>query len=193
MRIERSHGNSGEVQVAAALAAQPTGIAATMFTTALRQHQQRQVGIREEARQTDGATSRKTPGRQTAQRDSHGDKTAAFPQDEAVGEAAVSIESRRLLSMLPARVEQSLPASSSAAGHREIRRRRSLGDSPQSPCIEITHASTEGRFLLSRENGVWILSLPEQPAMREADLQSMLEMLRAHFTERGLGPIDIVV
>ena len=105
----------------------------------------------------------------------------------------MALDSPRLLSMLMMRKGSGAQEHAGAAVQRDARRRRGRGDDNASPCIEIAHAPSGTRCLLSRQDGVWLLSVQAQSGMSPANLRALLETLRSQFTERGLGPIDIVV
>lgn len=61
-------------------------------------------------------------------------------------------------------------------------------------CIEVVHPTTGSRFLLSRQDGVWLLAIQSRasPLANEEDDDALVEALRAQFAERGLGPVDVV-
>jgi hypothetical protein len=98
----------------------------------------------------------------------------------------------RMFPALSMHHEQSLQAPG-AAMLWDTRRRRGVDAPNPSPCIEIAHPRSGARFLLSRENGVWLLSFHAASATGSVDLQSFVATLRTHFARQGLGPIDIIV
>lgn len=57
-------------------------------------------------------------------------------------------------------------------------------------CIEVVHAATGSRFLLSRENEVWLLSI--QSRAPAEDDEAIVRALRELFARRGLGPLDVI-
>jgi hypothetical protein len=83
-------------------------------------------------------------------------------------------------------------SSLAAAVADELRRRRVGHEEDSGPCIEVEHSGTGVRLLLSREDGVWLVSFQSQPCESSVDHRLILEALRAHFVEHGLGPIDVI-
>ena len=71
--------------------------------------------------------------------------------------------------------------------------RRRAGGAAASSCIEVVHGPSGTRFVLSRENGVWLLAVDSGFAGRSSELQSFLSMLRENFASRGLGDIDVIM
>ena len=57
-------------------------------------------------------------------------------------------------------------------------------------CIEVVHETTGSRFLLSRENGIWLLTIQSRAPVE--DDQAMVQALRELFARRGLGPLDVI-
>lgn len=57
-------------------------------------------------------------------------------------------------------------------------------------CIEVVHASSESQFLLSRENGVWLLTIKSKGSP-ESD-EAIVQALRELFAKRGLGALDVI-
>lgn len=168
------------------------GAPATAFVAALRHHQQRPATQREEPGRASDSTSARRAGSRVAapyQPSSEADEIGCvFTVEEA---SELPLDSLCLLSALSMRTAPRVEQWAGAATRRDARRR---GDNDnESPCIEITHSPTGTRCLLSRQDGVWILSLQEQSTVSPANRRALLEALRSQFTARGLGPIDIVL
>lgn len=194
MKIERSQRAPSECQVIAFPDAAVGCAPAKAFAAALRHHKQRQAAHREESnRASDSSSVRRTGGRVAAlhQRSADADEYDWLVTSEGAPE--LPLDSPHLLSMLFMRKGRGAQEYAAAAAQREPRRRRGNDDDNESPCIEITHSSTGIRCLLSRQDGVWILSLQSQSSLSLANRRALLETLRSQFTERGLGPIDIVL
>jgi hypothetical protein len=67
---------------------------------------------------------------------------------------------------------------------------RRMAHAQGAECIEVVHAATGSRFLLSRENGVWLLTI--QSRARVEDDEALVQALRDLFTRRGLGQLDVI-
>jgi hypothetical protein len=61
-----------------------------------------------------------------------------------------------------------------------------------SPCFEVAHAPSGSRFLLSREGGVWLLSI-QSGAHSQAEIDSIVAELREQFQRQGLGHVDVIL
>jgi hypothetical protein len=72
------------------------------------------------------------------------------------------------------------------------RSRRASGAGPAA-CIEVVHARTGTRFVLSRDGDAWLLSIESETTPSPAELASIISMLNSRFAARGLGPIDVVM
>ncbi len=57
-------------------------------------------------------------------------------------------------------------------------------------CIEVVHAASNSRFLLSREDGVWLLAIQSRACPQ--DDAAVVAALRELFAKRGLGDLDVV-
>lgn len=194
MKVERSQRAPSECQVIAFPDVAAGCAPAKSFAAALRHHQQRQAAHREEpGRASDSSSARRTGGRVAAlaQRSADADEPDWLVAAEEAPE--LPLDSPCLLPLLFIRKGRGAQEYVAAAAQREPRRRRGTDDDNESPCIEITHSSTGIRCLLSRQDGVWILSLQSHSALSLANRRALLESLRSQFTERGLGPIDIVL
>jgi hypothetical protein len=64
-------------------------------------------------------------------------------------------------------------------------------NSPDDACIEVVHPTTGSRFLLSRQDGIWLLAIQSRAAPIDDD-DPYIQTLREQFAKRGLGPLDIV-
>ena len=107
--------------------------------------------------------------------------------------SSAPIDSPRQLAQLIARSDDAARELAGATAQRAARRRRDSEDRDAGPCIEVTHQRTGTRCVLSRQDGVWVLSLQTQSALSRAELQAIAETLRSQFAERGLGPVDIIL
>lgn len=67
--------------------------------------------------------------------------------------------------------------------------RRAAGTQGES-CIEVVHAASNSRFLLSREDGIWLLAIQSRASPQEDE--AIVQALREQFAERGLGALDVV-
>jgi hypothetical protein len=194
VKIGRSQREPSESRIIAFPGIANAGAPATAFVAALRQHQQRPATHREEpGRASDSSSARRAGNRVSAshQPNSDADELGCVVASEEVSE--LPPDSACLLSELFIRTAPSVEQWVGAAARRDARRRRCGDSDDESPCIEITHSPTGTRCLLSRQDGIWILSLQPQSAVSPANRRALLEALRSQFTERGLGPIDIVL
>jgi hypothetical protein len=57
-------------------------------------------------------------------------------------------------------------------------------------CIEVVHAATGSRFLLSRENDIWLLTIKSRAPGEDDEL--LVQALRDLFARRGLGALDVM-
>jgi hypothetical protein len=62
-----------------------------------------------------------------------------------------------------------------------------------SRCLEVVHARSGTRFVLSRDSDAWLLAVESDEAPNAGELSSALAALNAAFEARGLGPIDVIV
>lgn len=102
------------------------------------------------------------------------------------------VQPQPLLSLLSILGNGCEHADPNAAMARPNRPRRTLADPESSHCIEVAHPRTGMKFVLSQKDGVWLLSIDEQSSMDPAELQPFLTYLREQFSERGLGPVDLI-
>lgn len=107
--------------------------------------------------------------------------------------SSAPIDSPRQVTQLIARSDDGAREPAGATAQRAARRRRDSEDRDAGPCIEVTHQPTGTRCVLSRQDGVWVLSLQTQSALSRAELQTIAETLRSQFAESGLGPVDIIL
>lgn len=194
MKVERGLRESGESRMVAFPGVANPGVPATAFSAALRRYQHRPATHREEPGRAGDSTSARRAGSRVAapyQPSSDADELGCVSTVEETPE--LPLDSLCLLSALSMRTAPRVEQWVGAATRRDARRRGSGDDDNESPCIEITHSPTGTRCLLSRQDGVWVLSLQEQSAVSPANRRAVLEALRSQFTARGLGPIDIVL
>jgi len=59
-------------------------------------------------------------------------------------------------------------------------------------CLEVVHARTGTRFVLSRDGYAWLLAVEGEHRPDSAELATVLATLNEMFTARGLGPIDVI-
>ena len=160
----------------------------TSFASALQQHRHKAVAPNRETRTSADGEARRSVSRAAA---------------GAAGECSVADEEllptdgfampSPMLALLSTNGETSAPAAATMGAALAARRRSVAGEVGASPCIEVTHPGTGARFVLSRKDGVWLLSLQDQPAMSAAELERFVQDLREHFAERGLGEVDVIV
>jgi hypothetical protein len=183
MKIERHTG----LHVNASQSVAPAvgfGAASTQrsFESALRDQRQR---IASSERASPQRTDARSPtSRSTAERNERratstrlADERATPPVDRRQASAAIPCLED---SAIPAFIDRALAA----------RWRRAAG--AQSPtCIEVVHAASGSRFLLSQENGIWLLTIQSRAASPEDD-DTVVRELRELFVKQGLGPLDVV-
>jgi hypothetical protein len=80
-----------------------------------------------------------------------------------------------------------------AESHEPSRSRRTGGGNGPGSCIEVVHARTGTRFVLSRDGDAWLLAIESETTPSPAELASVISMLNARFAARGLGPIDVLM
>ena len=103
----------------------------------------------------------------------------------ASGQASLSVDRRPV----PAPLADDEPLSSLMDRSFAARWRRAASHS--SPmCIEVVHATSGSQFLLSREDGVWLLSMRSRTSSQNDE--AIVTALRELFARRGLGPLDVV-
>lgn len=109
------------------------------------------------------------------------------PTTRSTSERAAPSVDRRQLPAAASLVEDSpIPAYLDRA--LSLRWRRAAGNQSET-CIEVVHAASGSRFLLSREDGVWLLAIQSKTTPED---DAIVEALRELFTKRGLGPIDVI-
>jgi hypothetical protein len=67
---------------------------------------------------------------------------------------------------------------------------RRVANAEGAECIEVVHAATGSRFLLSRENGIWLLTIQSRTPVE--DDHAIVQVLRDLFARRGLGSVDVI-
>jgi len=192
MRLDRAPVERRDSQPAAAPAVPDLGnfrASTPNFASSLQQQRQKTAAPARESRPANDSATRRTAGREAPEAENRYAMTES--ETEAV-EAPTAFVSAPLLSLFATSGDSSAPAAA-ASGASRAARRRTTEETPASPCIEVTLPNNGTRFILSQQDGVWILSLQDQPPMSDAELQSMLKELREQFAERGLGEVDVIV
>jgi hypothetical protein len=188
MKIERPHCEASELQaVALAGSANPS---AASFATALRRHREQEASNREGLRRSEATSSGRAVPRAAARADA-GQRSANRLLD-AMLDASSGFLIEGGPPTAPRRTLPDAVPSLAAIVANELRRRRVGHEGDSGPCIEVMHSSTGVSLLLSRENGVWLVSFQAQPCESPVDHHLILEALRAYFVEHELGPIDVI-
>lgn len=160
---------------------------AANFSVALQRQRQRTTPHDREQKQADESRSRRSGSSSTTSANTR-PSILSTALKMAPGEA----QPQPLLSLLSTLGNGREHADPSAAMPRPNRPRRTLADPESSHCIEVAHPRTGVKFVLSQKDGVWLLSIDEQSSMDPAELQPFLAYLREQFSERGLGPVDLI-
>jgi hypothetical protein len=183
MRIERHTGLHTNAKQAVAPAA-TWGAPGTQrsFESALREQRQRITSNDKGSQQrSDAVSSRSRPTARATLNE--GER----PSTRSTSERAPPSADRRQLPTAPTAVEDSpIPAFVDRA--LAARWRRAAG-TQGTTCIEVVHAASGSRFLLSREDGVWLLSIQSRASPEDA---AIVQSLRELFAQRGLGPVDVI-
>lgn len=182
MRVERQTG----LHVDAKQTVMPVanwGAAGTQrsFETALRNQRQRVAPNDQGSRpETRSSGSRST---NTAERNQGDRPSTRFASDRATP----SVDRRQTAASPPPLKESPIaPFIDRALAARWRRVAGTQGDA----CIEVVHAASNSRFLLSRENGVWLLAIQSRASPQDDDV--IVQALRELFAKRGLGALDVV-
>jgi hypothetical protein len=182
MKIERSATEACELQAVAWSV--PCNPSAAAFATSLRRHREQEASQREGQRRSEATSSGRAAPRAAA-----GQRNPTRLIDAMLDASGCLMEGGRASQVRP--TPSDTAPSLAAAVANELRRRRAHeGDS--GPCIEVEHSGTGVRVLLSRENGVWLVSFQSQSCESPVDQGLILDSLRAYFVEQGLGPIDVI-
>jgi hypothetical protein len=160
----------------------------TSFASALQQHRHKAAAPNRESRTSADGEARRSVSRAGAEAAGE----CSLADEELLPTDGLAMPSQ-MLALLSTNGETSAPAAATMGAALAARRRSVAGAADASPCIEVTHPGTGGRFVLSRKDGVWLLSLQDQPAMSAAELERFVQDLREHFAERGLGEVDVIV
>jgi hypothetical protein len=187
MKIERSRSEASELPMVTMSGPGNPSVAA--FSTALRRHREQAASDREGLRRSETPSSGRTTPRAAARAGAGQRSTSGLLDAMFDGSSGLLVETGR-----PRPLHRELPdaaPSLAAIVANELRRRR-VSESDASPCIEVEHFSSGVRLLLSRENGVWLVSFQSQPCESPVDQNLLLETLRAYFVEHGLGPVDVI-
>jgi hypothetical protein len=183
MKVERSNPGACELQTVAW--SMPGDQSAAAFETSLRRHREQDTSQREGQRRSEAASS----GRASPRAAVTGQRSAIRLLDAMVEGSGCLMESGRMPSSRRA-LPDAAPSLAAAVANELRRRRTQEGDS--GPCIEVEHSGSAVRLLLSRENGVWLVSFQSQSCESPVDQGLILDSLRAYFVEQGLGPIDVI-
>ena len=161
------------------------GYAPPSFSSALQQQRQYASRAARETRENDSGASRAAP-RQAATSEG---RPLLLDIDEPSSLEGLGA-SKSLLSLLARSGDSG--AQVAAGSPAFVLRRRTQADGPTaSTCIEVSHAGID--FVLSKQNGVWLVSLKELSSLSQSELASCLEGLREQFAQRGLGEVDVIV
>ena len=201
MRVERADVEAKErlAKERVASDARLSAALAESFTLALGRYRPQTGSGAEEARRRPAdrsASSRSTERREERTRQANSSESdapnpnanpAATP--DTPGSACSALASL----MRGAEAGASVPFSAKPGAGAETRkaRRSVVAEGPH--CIEVVDPRTGMRFVLSREGEVWLLAIQTQTPPNSADLDSLVATLRTQFSDRGLGPVDIVI
>jgi len=183
MKIERHTGLHVNASQSVAPAAN-LGVAGTQrsFESALRDQRQR-IASRESV-SSQRPDTRSPTSRSTAERNERGSTSTRLANERATP----STDRRQTTAAVPCPDDSAIPAFIDRA--LAARWRRAAG--AQGPtCIEVVHATSGSRFLLSRENGIWLLTIQSKASSPEED-EAVARELRELFSQQGLGPLDVV-
>ena len=183
MRIERHPGLHTNAKQAVAPAAN-WGTPGTQrsFESALREQRQRITSNDKGSQQRSDATSSRSRPTSAATLNER-----ERPSTRLSSERAPPSVDRRQLSTALASVED-LPIPAFVDRSLAARWRRAAS-TQGSTCIEVVHAASGSRFLLSREDGVWLLAIQSRASPED---DAIVQSLRELFAQRGLGPVDVV-
>ena len=187
MKIERNGGDDREAQPAGRPLEPKSGAVQSVvnaFDAALRQFRQRERSAREES----GRRAEEKPKTAPARPDSE-TQPAAGSAPSALGSISTAWLDSASIRPFPLQAQPSSEPQMSTPAPRDIRRRRPADEPEASGCIEVVHPQSGARFLLSQQDGVWLLSVSAESGLDAADL----ETLKAQFAECGLGPVDILI
>ena len=153
------------------------------FETALRNQRQRAAPNEQGGQPRSEARSSRSHSTAPAERN-QGDR----PSTRIASERATSSVDRRQTAATPAALEDS-PLAPYVDRALAARWRRAAGTHGET-CIEVVHAASNSRFLLSREDGVWLLAIQSRASPQDDDV--IVQALRELFAKRGLGALDVV-
>jgi hypothetical protein len=169
------------------------------FATALQRHREHASASHSRTPGSDDARSRRTTARPSATTGPRDSRARVQVFDSATASSptispTISPTGPQRPPLAP-RSRGGIPCDGLAAAAAAWRPlwRRPAGASHLSPCLEIRHAPSGACFVLSRENGVWLLSIRTMDALPRTDRDSLVATLRAHFAARGLGTVELVV
>lgn len=185
MKIDRTGGEDRDAQPAGRPLEPKTGAVQSVvsaFDTALRQFRHRERSVRDEPSRRGEDKQKSTPPRPETE-------TAPGAPGSALGSMSTAWLESADIRRFPLQVQPGSEPQENAPTPREPRRKRTADEPEGSGCIEVVHPQSGARFLLSQQEGVWLLSVSAESGLDAADL----ETLRAQFAECGLGPVDIII
>jgi hypothetical protein len=199
MRVERANVDAKErfAKERVASDARLSAALAESFTLALGRYRPQTGSGAEEARRRPAdrsASSRSTERREERARQANSPESDApnpNANPAATPDTAGCACSALASLMRGAEAGASVPVSAKPGAEARKTRRSVVAEGPH--CIEVVDPRTGMRFVLSREGEVWLLAIQSQTPPNSADLDSLVATLRAQFSDRGLGPVDIVI
>lgn len=199
MRVDNT--TRSEREIAAAAAAQGGNVLtlAESFKATLQHHRRASEPTREDSRQR--SSTRASTRADTLTRRSGGRALGAYGEQDAkpltlsdwLGDESRTRLLRQTTSSPLPLTSSEADTGSAASTHTALRFRRAGTGSAAASCIEVVHARTGMRFVLSRDNDVWLLAIESGSAPHPAEMNSIIAMLNAQFAAQGLGPIDVIL
>lgn len=184
MRVERQAGLHVDAKTTAAPSASwTTASAQRSFENVLRDQRQRVTSNSKHPQQSQKPTASRPRATETVERN----ERERAPARGANERASMTVE--RSSSPVCAPVAEESPTTTFMDRSLAARWRRAINHQGAT-CIEVVHAASGSRFLLSRGDGVWLLSIQSTSTSSHDD--AFVAELRALFAERGLGPVDVV-
>jgi len=190
MRVDRGASDASERRSGAANAREAPSLAIN-FSLALQRAQSRDRSAQAGARRAEESSARSSARPTNRSDDVRGGNGVERELPESgVGEPALHLPA----SFVPLHrwTDRGVDSVASSAAMREPRRRRAASGDEASSCVEIEHAASGLRCVLSYQDGAWFLSFTQSPASND-DARALVQALRAHFQKSGLGAIDVIV
>jgi hypothetical protein len=179
MKIERHpglHSDSKEM-----VAPVPnSGATQRSFASALREQRQRLAPAEKDSAQRADARSEKSRAAQPAEHSERARTLTALSNDRVLPSAHRSPTPAAIADKHGGTPTDPAPAS----------RWRHATAGREAPCIEVVHAATGSKFLLSRQSGIWLLAIQSRGSCAADD--DFVLALRSLFAQRGLGPLDVM-